>query len=75
MGTEKTPVLGHKLNGLQNGEFTLSIRVIILIICYYTSILTTTVCGREDIINFTLETKIPKLIGVKDLAQGQIARK
>ena len=50
-------------------------RVIILIICYYTSILTTTVCGREDIIKFTLETKIAKLIGIKDLAQGQIARK
>lgn len=42
-------------------------RVLILIICYYTLILTTTVCGREDI-KFILEMKIPKLIAVKDFA-------
>ena len=65
------PVLGYNFSGLQNGEFTCSIRVLILTICYYTSSLTTVMCVREDIIKFVLEIRKPKLREEKDFAQGQ----
>lgn len=59
VGTEKTPVLGHNLSCLQNGKLTCSIRVLILVISYFMSILTSTPYGREDIIKFILEIRIP----------------
>lgn len=58
-------------SGLQNGEFICSIRVLILIKCYYTSNLTTVMCVRQDIIKFVLEIRKPKLREEKDFAQGQ----
>lgn len=70
ISTERTPLLRYKLSVLQSGEFTCSMRMVILIICYYSLILTTTVCSREGI-KFILEMKIPKLIAVKGFAQGQ----
>lgn len=69
------PILGNNFSGLQNGKFTCSIRVLILIIYYYTSILTTTVCGREDIIKFIFKMRKPKFGDVKDIAQGQTTGK
>ena len=41
---------------------------------FYTSVLTRIVCGREDV-EFILEMRISKLREVRDLAQGQTARK